>query len=201
MGMVWLNRVDEKYKYYSNHPAELSAPKLKSRCPLTKLSSQRETHITPVIKDNTAYTSLPPIKPFTKTKPNLPILFHTRPFTPRRSKPFMLMLRTQPALFRTKLLHLLPLLALRLPLLDPQLLQVHIRTIEDGAGLACMWPLLRPERRQLCGLGLLGRSVVLRCDVAEESGLSDAGLLEVGVDFAADFVACIYRRVSPVSLK
>jgi hypothetical protein len=69
---------------------------------------------------------------------------------------------------------------------------VHVRAVEDGARVSRIRRLLGEEVRDLFGLQFLGRGVVLRSDAAEESGLSDAGLFEVGVYFSADFSILSY---------
>jgi hypothetical protein len=89
-------------------------------------------------------------------------------------------------------LHLEPLFAFRLALLDPQLLKVHVRAVENGARVSRIRALFGAERAELTRLGLLGFGVVLSGDGAEERGLCDAGLFEVRIYFAADFVACVW---------
>jgi len=89
-------------------------------------------------------------------------------------------------------LHIQSLLTLRLPLLDPHLLKVHVRAVKDGARVPRIRPLFGAEVRELFALEFLRRGVVLCGDAAEESGLSDAGLFEVRVYFSPDFVAGVY---------
>jgi len=89
------------------------------------------------------------------------------------------------------LFHLDPLLALRLALLDPQFLEVHVRAVEDGACVARIRTFLGAEGGELGRLGLLGCQVVRCRDFAEERGLCDGRLFEVRVYLSTDFVACI----------
>jgi hypothetical protein len=118
------------------------------------------------------------------------MLVHNRSLAPHAPKRLLSSLCIQSSVLPINTIHVQSLLTLRLSLLDSHLLGVHVRAVEDGARVARIRPLLGAEVRDLFGLQFLGRGVVLRSDAAE-SGLSDAGLFEVGVYFSADFVACI----------
>jgi hypothetical protein len=118
------------------------------------------------------------------------MLVHNRSLAPHAPKRLLSSLCIQSSVLPINTLHVQSLLTLRLSLLDSHLLGVHVRAVEDGARVSRIRPLLGAEVRDLFGLQFLGRGVVLRSDAAE-SGLSDAGLFEVGVYFSADFVACI----------
>jgi hypothetical protein len=111
-------------------------------------------------------------------------------------KPVLHIFRVYTAIFGVNLLHLLPLLALRLPLFDTQLLEVDVRTIVDAGSVAIDCTFLATESRQLACVEGSGR-IVERCGgCAEECCLGYTGFLEVRVNLPADVVACIYRCVS-----
>jgi hypothetical protein len=118
------------------------------------------------------------------------MLVHNRSLAPHAPKRLLSSLCIQSSVLPINTIHVQSLLTLRLSLLDSHLLGVHVRAVEDGARVSRIRPLLGAEVRDLFGLQFLGRGVVLRSDAAE-SGLSDAGLFEVGVYLSADFVACI----------
>jgi hypothetical protein len=119
------------------------------------------------------------------------MLVHNRSLAPHARKRLLSPLCIQSSVLPIDTIHVQSLLTLRLSLLDSYLLGVHVRAVEDGTRVSRIRRLLGDEVRDLFGLQFLGRGVVLRSDAAEESGLSDAGLFEVGVYFSADFVACI----------
>lgn len=83
-------------------------------------------------------------------------------------------------------------LALRLALGDPQLLEVHVRAVEHRALGASPGSRQTAEITELLRLDALalGR-VELGVDVTAELRLGEAGGLEVSVDFLANFVRCI----------
>jgi hypothetical protein len=110
------------------------------------------------------------------------MLVHNRSLAPHAPKRLLSSLCIQSSVLPINTIHVQSLLTLRLSLLDSHLLGVHVRAVEDGARVSRIRPLLGAEVRDLFGLQFLGRGVVLRSDAAE-SGLSDAGLFEVGVYF------------------
>jgi hypothetical protein len=70
------------------------------------------------------------------------------------------LLDIQPAPFGMDALHLLPLLALTLALLDPQFLKVDIRAVEDTAGVTLIRTFLAAKEAELRGSEFLRDGVV-----------------------------------------
>lgn len=90
---------------------------------------------------------------------------------------------------RVDLLHLEPVLALRLALGDPQLLKVDVGRVVDRAGAARDRTLLRPEVIEHLGLdGLAARHLQLGVEVTAELRLSGARGVEVRRDLPADHI-------------
>ena len=58
-------------------------------------------------------------------------------------------LRIHPPFHCMNTLHILPLIALGLPLLDPQLLEIHVRAIEDARRVSLVRALLTAEKAEL----------------------------------------------------
>lgn len=76
---------------------------------------------------------------------------------------------------------------------NAHLLKEDIGSIEDRTGIACSSTSLSQEVVQNLGLDLLAIGVCL-CNLAEEAGLSDTWLAEVGVDLLADLVTGLEHR-------
>ena len=91
---------------------------------------------------------------------------------------------------RVSLLHLIPMLALRLIIPKSHLLEKHIAGIEHSARISCTSTLLAEKVIQYFRLDLSAICMCLR-DLAQEADLCDLGLRKVGGDLLSDFVAGI----------
>lgn len=89
-------------------------------------------------------------------------------------------------------LHFLAVLILRLALRESQLLEVHIRRVEDGRLGSRPGPLLAAEIGELLRLDAFAfGNVELSVNVATELGLGQTRRLEVGIDLSTNLVARI----------
>lgn len=82
-------------------------------------------------------------------------------------------------------------LALRLPLLDPQLFKKHVAAVEYTTRVSGVGTLLGTEIRELLSLDIDGLRLELRGDIFQETRLRDVVLLKVGGDLFADLIAAI----------
>ena len=138
-------------------------------------------------KAHTSGQKHPPLLPHSRDGDN-PILVHHRHLVRTRKVPAMIPLLDVNA-FAVDALHVQPMLGLGLVLLEPELLEEYIASVVDGAGVAAGRSILGSEGRQLGALDLACLLAEAGCDVSAKGCLRHAGLLEVGVDLAPDFVA------------
>jgi hypothetical protein len=94
------------------------------------------------------------------------------------------------------LLHLLPLLGLRLAFLNAKLLKENIGSIENARRVACVGTFFGAEVVELFRLDFLLRRVVLGGHVPKKLGLSDTRFLQISADLASDFIAGVCYLVS-----